>query len=127
MSVIIGNAIRVQFDIPQTELLAGTAIELIAPTDGYIVGLETTVQTAITTGGDISVKTGDALGTTVAGITQTIANGATKGTRKFSSSTRDSTTTVVKKGDRVAIQSASFASAGAIKGTLVFSTADATR
>lgn len=107
---------RLHFAINQTDLLAGTAFELIAPFDGYINTLRTSVQAAITTGGTLTAKTGAALATTVAGMTQTIANSATKGTVTTSQATAKSPTKFVAAGTRIAIVPASFATAGAING-----------
>lgn len=113
------------FVIPQTELLAPTVIELVAPCDGYIDVLRLTIQTAITTGGNIVVKHGDALATTVAGIDITIADSATKGTRYEDTSTPGSSTRFVNKGDRIGIEpSAGFATGGAVNGVLEISEAD---
>lgn len=125
MSLKAGEHIAIPFFINQTDLLAGTSQELIAPVDGYLVELHTTVQTAVTTGGAITVKTGDALATTVAGLTNTIADAATVGTRLSSSATSGSASRVVSKGDRISIQSAAgFATAGAVNGFLVLATSD---
>lgn len=120
-----GQRTYMQFDIPATELAAGTVMELVAPHAGYIEELVTSVETAIGTGGTIDVKTGDALAVTVAGLQQTIANSATKGTRQTTTATTSSTTRAVAKGDRIGIvPSAAFASAGAMTGHLVINTAD---
>ncbi len=124
MSNSFGGTVRLQFSINQVDLLAGTAKELIAPEDGFIAGLDTSVQIAVTTGGTVNVKTGDALGVTVGGIVQTIANSATKGTRQSTKSIKGDDSRAVKKGDRIAIQAASFATAGALEGVLTIQSID---
>lgn len=125
MSLKAGTIRYLPFFINQTDLLAGTAAELIAPENGYITGLSTTVQVAITTGGDIDVKTGDALGTTVAGLTQAIANSATKGTRQRTTATAGSSTRYVAKGARIGVvPSAAFDTGGAVSGLVEFESAD---
>lgn len=44
------------FVIPQTELLAGTKIDMVAPFDGYIEEMQTVIQAAVTTGGAITAE-----------------------------------------------------------------------
>jgi hypothetical protein len=124
MSIKVGFAARLQFAFNQVDLLAGTTQELIAPEDGYLTELQTTIQVAITTGGTIGVKTDDTLATTVAGIAQTIANAATKGTRQNTKATVGSVTRRVLKGQRIGITAASFATAGALSGYIVINSAD---
>lgn len=125
MALKAGTEVHIPFNIGATELAAGTVFDMIAPIDGVIEILRTTVQTAIGTGGVLTVKTGDALATTVAGLAQTIADSATKGTRQNTTSTAGSSTRVVTAGTRVGIEpSAAFASAGAMSGILVFRSAD---
>lgn len=125
MSKSAGKLTYLPFTIPQTELLAPTVIELVAPEAGYIEALITTVQTAVTTGGTITVKSGDALATTVAGSVQTIGDAATKGTRQTTTTTSGSSTREVAEGARIGIEpSAAFATAGAIAGVLVIRSID---
>lgn len=123
MTVSIGFSTRVPFAINQTDLLAGTSAELIAPMDGYVVGVETTIQAAVTTGGVVKVAKGDTP-TDIAGLSITVANSATKGTRQTATATKGSTTRKVAKGDRVqVIPSAAFDVAGAVSGNVVFASA----
>lgn len=125
MSLKAGALVYLQFAINQTDLLAGTSAELIAPCDGVVTGASVTVQAAVTTGGDITVLTGPAGATTVAGLTVTIADAATKGTVVSDTATVGSTTRKVSKGDRIqVVPSAAFATAGAVNGHLVIATAD---
>lgn len=121
MSLKIGEPFRVEFKIIAADLIANNGEELIAPADGFIMELGVTVQAAPTTGGTVTVKTGSALGTTVAGILVTVPNAATKGTRYSSVSTPKDATRAVLKGDRIGIATASFATAGAINGYVMFS------
>jgi hypothetical protein len=123
----VGEKFRIPFQIAQATLIANTTVDLVAPADGYVDELATVVDTAVTTGGTLTIKTGDALTTTVTGITQTVANATTKGTRQTTSATGTPANRAVKKGDRIAIVPASFATAGAINGHIGFRTADITR
>lgn len=120
MSLEMGHRVRLQFTIPQTELLAGTAIELVAPTAGFVNEVGVIVQTAVTTGGTVTAKVGT---TTVAGISVVVANGATKGSvPAASTATAGDLTRVVSKGQRIQVVPASFATAGALAGYVEIST-----
>lgn len=104
--------------INQTDLLAGTSQQLIAPFDGKISKLTATVQAAVTTGGPITVKVN---GVTVVGLSVTVADGATAGTRYTDTPTGDGTE-VVAAGDKVEIvPDGAFATAGAVNCLLEFS------
>lgn len=120
VKVGVGQPVRqvhsIHFAIPSTELLAGTAIELISPVAGEIERLSVIVQTAIDTGGDVTVKSG---ATDVDGLTCTVANAATKGTVVRDASTAGHASRVVAAGGRIQIvPSAAFATAGALNGVL---------
>lgn len=120
MSLKAGTTRIIPFNIGATELAAGTVQDLIAPEAGIIEQLVTTVQTAIVTGGVLTVKTGDALATTVGGLAQTIADSATKGTRQTTNATAGSSTREVAAGARIGIEpSAAFNGGGAMSGHLV--------
>lgn len=118
MTLFMGVDYVLSFSIPQTELLAGTTIELVSPVNGFINDLNVVVQTAVTTGGDIDVKIGT---DDVPDLTVTIADAATKGTvvkKSVSGAGR-----AVKVGDRIQIvPAAEFATAGAVNGNLVINT-----
>lgn len=125
MSLKAGTIRYLPWNLNQTDLLAPTDFELVAPENGYITALVSTVQVAVTTGGTLDVKTGDALATTVAGLQQTIADAATKGTRQRTTATAGSSTRYVAKGARIAIvAAAAFATAGAMQGFVEFESAD---
>lgn len=126
-TLFVGEKFAIPFQIAQADLIANNTIDFVAPATGYIEELVTTIDKAITTGGTLTIKTGDSLGTTVAGTTQTIANSATKGTRQATQANGTQANRAVLKGDRVAIVPASFATAGAINGRIGFRTADLTR
>lgn len=121
MTIKVGEDVLFPVQIAQADLIANTGTELVSPIDGYIVGLDVTVQAAVTTGGTVTVKTGSALATTVAGISLVVANAAPKGTRVSGAATNGSDTRKVAKGDRIQIASASFATAGALNGYLTIS------
>lgn len=112
------------FQIAQASLIANADVDFISPVDGYISELRTIIDVAITTGGTIAVKTGDALGTTVAGLTQTIANSAAKGTKQTTTATAKSSTRKVSKGDRIQLDLTGFATAGQVNGVLTIKAAD---
>lgn len=106
--------IRLPFVIPQTELLAGTPIEVVSPVDGAIVGMTAIVQTAVTTGGPITAAVGV---TAVDGLSCVIADAATKGTVVSDTPTAGHASTAVTAGGRIQIvPDASFAAAGAVNG-----------
>jgi hypothetical protein len=108
------------FVIPQTELLAGTTIEVICPVAGFVRGLSTIVQTAITTGGDVTLKVGT---TDVTGLSITVADAATKGTVQSDTPTAGTSTAVVTAGQRLqVVPSAAFNTAGALNGHIWINT-----
>lgn len=114
----------INFTIGQTDLTANNGRELVCPVDGYISELRTIVQDAVTTGGNVTVKTGDALANTVAGLSIAVANGAAKGVRGVGTPTAKSATRKVSKGDRIQIATAGFATAGSLHGVLKIAAAD---
>lgn len=104
------------FDIPASELAAGTTIELVSPVAGTITKMQTTVQTAIVTGGAITAKVGT---TDITGLSITVADSATKGTRQSDTPTAGDDTDVVAVGDRIQIvPDAAFNGGGAVSGVL---------
>lgn len=118
MSIVAGKREALLFQIDQATLIANTSVELVAPFDGYVEELRSTVQAAVTTGGTLTVLLGDA-GTAVTGLSVTIANAAAKGTRASDTATEGTTTRAVSKGDRIQIKPTSFATAGAVNGALI--------
>lgn len=139
--------LRHEFQINQTDLLAGTTQHYVSPITGYFKGLSTVVQAAVTTGGTLTPKcipavlnteggldmtsfTGNISGDTlvagsgslgaVAGLAQTIANAATAGTVQNTTVTQGDPSTFVVKGQAIEIDIAGFATAGAINGFLEF-------
>lgn len=122
MSIQIGYEHYLPFQINQTDLLAGTSCEMIAPVDGFIREVHSTVQVAVGTGGVLKVAVGT---TDVAGAAITIADSATKGTVQTATATRTSTTRKVSKGDRIQIiPAAEFATSGAVNGILTINTGE---
>ncbi|WP_269929937.1 hypothetical protein [Aminobacter sp. HY435] len=124
MSLKTGFRLPVAFFIPQAILIANTSVEVVAPADGYINEMDTIVQAAITTGGTLTVLTGPAGAVTVTGLSVAVANSATKGTRNNDAATGGSATRFVKKGDRIQVKPASFATGGAVDGFLYIDTSD---
>lgn len=109
-----GGVIRLPFAISETDLLAGTSAELIAPAAGRIIGLKAIVQKAVTTGGPITAAVGV---TAVDGLSVVIADAATKGTVVTDTPTAGHATAIVAAGDRIqVIPDAAFATAGAVSG-----------
>lgn len=116
----MGSNVYVQFDINETDTLAGTSAELIAPVSGLIVGLNVTVQKAVTNGGAVTVQVGT---TDVAGLSVTVADAATKGTRYSDTPTSGHSSKAVSAGDRIQVTpDSAFATAGAINGFVTINT-----
>lgn len=112
-----GTRFYVSFIIPQADLLAGVPFELIAPTDGFFEELQVVVQAAVTTGGTLTPRIGVV---PVAGLVVTVANGAAKGVVLQDVPDEPSATRRFKKGDRINIIPAGFATAGAVNGSITF-------
>lgn len=120
MSLFMGFSIIIPFQINQTDLLAGTSCEIIAPVTGFISEIGIIVQGAVTTGGEITVKVGT---TDVDGLSVTVANAATKGTTLVDTPTHRHDTRKVSKGGRIQVVPASaFDTAGSVNGYLVINT-----
>jgi hypothetical protein len=110
------RSVFLPWSINETDTLAGTSAELVAPGAGRIVRNSVIVQKAVTTGGDVTAAVGV---TAVAGLACTIADGATKGTVVTDTPTLGDATTVIAAGDRIQIvPAAAFATAGALSGVL---------
>lgn len=108
--------VYVPFNIPASELAAGTSIEVISPVAGQIVMMKTIVQTAIVTGGAITAKVDT---TDISGLSITVADSATKGTVQTDSIANTVASGAVVAGDRIQIVPASdFNGGGAISGYL---------
>lgn len=112
MSNIAGVDFNTSGQYPATELAAGTPIDFIAPQSGFVKALRIIVQTAIVTGGVITLKIGT---TDVPGISITVADAATKGTVQSDTPTAGADGRYVTKGDRMQIvASAAFNGGGAL-------------
>ncbi len=122
MAISIGQKRIIDWIIPATELAAGTAIEFIAAENGSIEGLATIVQTAIVTGGVVTVNIN---GVAVVGLSNTVADAAAKGDVVAEDTpTKPSVTNIFVKGDRISIvPSAAFNGGGALAGYLRYNTA----
>lgn len=117
MALVMGKDYVLPFSINQTDLLAGTAYEIVAPADGFIEELQVVVQAAVTTGGAVTVNKN---GVAVTGLSATVANAATKGTVVTDKPDKTSETRKFSKGDRLSIvPAAAFDTAGAINGNLL--------
>ena len=102
------------FFIGQVDLLAGTAAQLVSPVAGNVTGLTTVVQTAVTTGGPITV---DVDGTPVVGLSAVIADGAVVGHIVSDAPTNQDASRAVAALQRIqVIPDAAFATAGAVSG-----------
>lgn len=110
------------FEIEQTELLAGTAENIVCPVDGYIDQARGIVQGAVTTGGGITFEVNT---TTVVGLGFTIADADAAGVRYSDRPTTPrSSTTVVAKGDRLTVTpAAAIDTAGQLNGVIEIETA----
>ncbi|MEO7691282.1 MAG: hypothetical protein ABIS51_18505 [Sphingomonas sp.] len=116
ISAAADRFIHLPFFINATDLAAPTTQEFVSPVSGSISRLTGIVQTAIVTGGDLTVN----LDTTpVAGLTCTFADAATKGTIVTDTPTAGDATTLVAAGQRIQlVPSAPFNGGGAIGGIL---------
>lgn len=120
MTLKMGEDIAVPFVINATDLSAGTTQEIVSPIDGYVDELQTIVQTAIVTGGAITVKVGT---TDVDGLSITVADSATKGTVQSDKATPRHASRKVAKGGRIQIvPAAAFNGGGAVSGNLIIKT-----
>ncbi|OFX03273.1 MAG: hypothetical protein A3E78_12100 [Alphaproteobacteria bacterium RIFCSPHIGHO2_12_FULL_63_12] len=107
------DKINVPFFINQTDLLAPTAAALVAPCAGYITGLKSVVQVAITTGGAITVEANTVA---VVGLSVTHADADAAGVVKTDSVERIATGLVAAGDDITVTPAAAFATAGAVNG-----------
>ena len=72
-----GKQFFMQFFFNQTDLLAGTSQWWPSPEAGTVTELATTIQLAVTTGGDIAVELATVA---IPGLSITVADGAVAGT-----------------------------------------------
>ncbi len=111
------NKILIPFYFNQTDLLAPTAMQLIAPCAGYITGLRATVTAAVTTGGAITVEANTVA---VVGLSVTVADGATAGT-VYSDDVLKIATGLCAAGDDITVTpAAAFDTAGRVDGYIIF-------
>ena len=120
-SIMPGKFVSLPFVIGATALAAPTDIEIVSPVRGYVSRLRTIVNTAIVTGGDVTVKVNNAA---VTGLSVTIADSAIKGTAQTDTpTTAHDSSTVVAPGDRIQIvSSAGFNGGGDVNGTVEIET-----
>lgn len=110
----VPGVVRVPFAINETDTLAPTTAELIAPVAGVISRMSVIVQKAVTTGGDVTLKVDT---TDVVGLACTVADAATKGTIATDTPTAGDASTVVAAGQRIQVcPAAAFNTAGAVSG-----------
>lgn len=113
-----GNGkILIPFDFNETDLLAPTAQNLVAPCAGYITGIQAIVQGAVTTGGDITVEANTVA---VVGLSVTIDDGAAAGVVYTDSVLKIATGLVAAGDDLTVTPAAAIDTAGAVKGHLIF-------
>lgn len=121
MSLLIGDRMAIPFQANQTDVLAPTSCEMLAPFDGFVSGLFVTVQVAVGTGGVVKVVKGAS--TDVVGASVTVADSATKGTTYSAYSTGGNSSRAVTKGQRIQVDfAAAFNTTGALNGFVEFST-----
>lgn len=117
LSAFNGGKILIPFDFNQTDLLAPTAQNLVAPCAGYITGIRGNVQVAVTTGGAITVEANTVA---VVGLSITVANSATVGTTHSDFVGKIATGLCAAGDDITVTPAAAFDTAGAYKGYIVF-------
>jgi hypothetical protein len=111
------NKMLIPWVLDQTDLLAPTAVNLVAPTAGYITGIRVIVQAAVTTGGAITVEANTVA---VVGLSATVGDAATAGT-VISDDVLKIATGLVAAGDDITVTpAAAFATAGRVAGYLIF-------
>lgn len=132
----------IDIQINQTDLLASTTQQLVAPMDGYWDSIDVVAQVAVTTGGTVTPKNnsqavyatdqtngglviqtegivGVAAGTPnpVAGLQVTVPNATAVGAIQSKASTPGDPSLLVKKGQLIQLVLAGFATAGALNVT----------
>lgn len=117
LSAFNPGKILIPYDFNETDLLAPTAQNLIAPCAGYITGLFNIVQKAVTTGGNITVEANTVA---VVGLSVTVANGAAAGVTANTSVKKIATGLCAAGDDITVTPGAPFATAGACRGYIVF-------
>ncbi|MEO6217754.1 MAG: hypothetical protein ABIO86_17125 [Sphingomonas sp.] len=110
------RSVFLPYTINATDLAAPTTQELVSPVSGTILRNTTVVQTAIVTGGDVTVNLDTVA---VVGLTNTIADAAAKGSVVTDTPTAGDATTLVAAGQRIQIvPGAPFNGGGAVSGIL---------
>lgn len=114
--------VALPFEIEQTELLAATAEQIVSPVAGRISRLRGICQTAIDTGGAVTVKVGS---TDVDGLSITLVNSDAAGTVYSDTPTAGHASAVVAKGSQIQIVPGSaIDTAGALNGVVEIQTSD---
>lgn len=113
---------KIDFEIEATELAAGTSTLLVSPVKGYVTGLDVIVQTAIGTGGDITVELD---GTPVTGLSVSVASSATVGTAYSDVISPIAAGLVQFGGDIEIVPASAFATTGAVNGFVTVNSANA--
>lgn len=106
------------FNFIAADLATPSPQYVVAPYDCFIAKADATVTVAISTGGDITFKNG-AGGSTVAGLTVTLANAAAAGTKVSDFPTKDDATTFVHRGALIEVDAGSaFNGGGSVVGNV---------
>lgn len=107
----------IAFSISQTDTLAGTAQNYVSPIAGSVRGLSVIVQGGtVATGGPVTVNVGT---TPVTGLSVTVADAVPAGTAYTSSAVVTDGTDVVARGGQIqVVPGGSFATSGAINGSV---------
>lgn len=117
LAAFAGGKVLIPFYFNQTDLLAPTAMQLVAPSAGYITGIRATVTAAVTTGGAITVEANTVA---VVGLSVTVADGATAGTVHSDDVAKIATGLCAAGDDITVTPAAAFATAGRVDGYLIF-------
>lgn len=117
LAAFASNKILIPFFFNQTDLLAPTAANLVAPSAGYITGIRAIVQAAVTTGGAITVEANTVA---VVGLSVTVADAATAGTVHSDDVLKIATGLCAAGDDITVTPAAAFATAGRVDGYLIF-------
>jgi hypothetical protein len=144
-TVLIGSSVveRLEFQIAQADLIANNTLQFVAPISGFWSKVTVAVQTTSTNTGTITAKAKPALFNTELGLTATLAGdtlipgtgsigpvlglpltvtaAAAAGTIYSTTATAGDPSTFVVKGQLIQLVCSGFATAGAVNGSIEFS------
>lgn len=118
-TLIMGENVRIPFQINATDLAAGTAQQFVSPVDGFVVGIEAIAQVVIAGAASLTVDVGT---TPVAGLAAAFADTDPVGTIHSGLPTAGDATQVVAKGGRIQVIPGAAFTGGAVNGFITINT-----